>query len=71
MEDIIQDILRLIKKKIQEQGVYERDGYRNLVNETIHYFLTKGKLTDEDNLEFIENRLLDLYPQVHQELSEE
>ena len=71
MEDIIQDILKLIKKKMQEQGVYDRDGYRNLVNETMDYFVSKGKLIDDDNLEFIENRLIGLYSQVSDDLSEE
>ncbi|MEA3449578.1 MAG: hypothetical protein U9Q85_01180 [Patescibacteria group bacterium] len=71
MEDIIQDISKLIKKKMQEQGVYDREGYRNLVNESMDYFVSKGKLIDDDNLEFIEDRLLELYSQFSEELSED
>jgi hypothetical protein len=71
MEDTTMEILNLIKKKMQEQGVYDREGYRNLIEETIDYFITKGKLIDDDNLEFIKDRLMNMYKDVHEELSEE
>ena len=71
MEFIISEILSLVKKKMQEQGGFERDAYKNLVNETIDYFVEKGKLTDDDNLEFIASRLMDMYEAVRDEFSTE
>ena len=71
MEFIISEILSLVKKKMQEQGAFERDAYKNLVDETIDYFIEKGKLTDDDNLEFIASRLMEMYETVRDEFSTE
>ncbi|MBU4374906.1 hypothetical protein KKH38_00140, partial [Patescibacteria group bacterium] len=64
MEPIVEEILQLVKKKMQEQGGFDRDAYKQLVEETILYFQEKGKLTDDDNLEFIEDRLMDVWEDV-------
>jgi hypothetical protein len=71
MEFVIKEILNLVKKKMQEQGGFDRDAYKNLVVETIDYFIEKGKLTDDDNLEFIEDRLMEMYHEVRDEFSRE
>ena len=71
MDSNIEEIYRLVKKKMNEQGGFERDAYKNLVVETIDYFLEKGKLTDDDNLEFIEDSLMDMYEFARDESSEE
>ena len=68
MEIVAYEILELVKKKLREQGGYNREAYKNFIRETIDYFLEKGKLTDDDNLEFIENRLLDMWPEVKETL---
>ena len=70
MEDILYDILALVKKKMAEQGGYSRDAYKQFVVETIDYYVEKGKLTDDDNLEFMEDRLMDMYDDVSAELVE-
>ncbi|MCK5320501.1 hypothetical protein KAJ61_03870 [Candidatus Parcubacteria bacterium] len=67
MEFEIEEILSLVKKKMREQGGYSRDAYKQYVVETIDYFLEKGKLTDDDNLEFIEDRLMDMWGTVGRE----
>ena len=64
METTIEEILQLVKKKMKEQGAYDFDAYKELVEETIQYFYEKGKLTDEDNDEFIEDQLLDMWESV-------
>ena len=71
MEFIINEILSLVKKKMKEQGAFERDAYKNLVEETIDYFIEKGKLTDDDNLELIEDNLMEMYEAVRDEYSTE
>lgn len=70
MEDQIEEILILVKKKLREQGAYDREAYRFFIDETIDYFLEKGKLTDDDNLEFIEDSLIDMWETVKEELLE-
>ncbi|MDD5032352.1 MAG: hypothetical protein PHR36_04945 [Patescibacteria group bacterium] len=69
MEEIIQEILELVKKKMEEQGAYDREAYKQFVEETIDYFEEKGKLTDEDNLEFIEDQLLDMWEGVEEKFA--
>ncbi|MCK5061271.1 hypothetical protein KAR28_01840 [Candidatus Parcubacteria bacterium] len=71
MESILEEILNLTKKKMHEQGAFSRDEYKNLISETIDYYLSKGKLTDDDNLTFIEDRLLDMYGVVRDEMSDD
>lgn len=67
MELILEEILNLVKKKMTEQGGYDRAAYKQFVEETIDYFQEKGKLTDDDNLEFIEDRLMDMWEVVQNE----
>ncbi|MBU4338144.1 hypothetical protein KKB43_00275 [Patescibacteria group bacterium] len=69
MEPIVEEILQLVKKKMQEQGGFDRDAYKQMVEETISYFQEKGKLTDDDNLEFIEDRLMDVWEDVQDEFA--
>jgi hypothetical protein len=71
MEDTIQDLFLLVKKKMKEQGAYDRYAYKQFVEETIDYYLEKGKLTDEDNLEFIEDQLLSQWENVEDYLSDD
>jgi hypothetical protein len=58
MEIITEEILSLVKKKMEEQGGYTIEAYKQFIDETIDYFMEKGKLGDDDNLEFIESNLI-------------
>lgn len=69
MEAVIEEILTLVKKKMNEQGAYDRAAYKQFIEETIEYFQEKGKLTDDDNLEFIEDQMLDMWETVQDELA--
>ena len=71
MEAIIEEILSLVKKKMREQGGYDRDAYKQYVEETIEYFQAKGKISDDENTEFIEDRLMDMWGQVRNSISQE
>lgn len=70
MEEISAEILALVKKKMVEQAAFNRPGYEALVEETIDYFYEKGKLTDDDNLEFIKDELMSMFETVKDELAE-
>ena len=69
MEPIAEEILILVKKKMAEQAAYDRDAYKELVEETIEYFREKGKLTDDDNDEFIKDQLMSMWSAVRDEFS--
>ena len=69
MDEITQEIYTLVKKKLKEQAAYDRNSYIELVDETIQYFIEKGKLTDDDNLEFIQNELQDMWELVEGDLA--
>lgn len=69
MESIINELYALSKKKFLEQGAVDRNAYKVMAEESIQYFLERGKLTDDDNLEFIKDRLLKLWPQLQEEIS--
>jgi hypothetical protein len=64
MEPIVEEILELVKKKMEEQAAYTHEAYRGLVEETIEYFREKGKISDEDNDKFIEDQLLTMWETV-------
>ena len=51
MDETINEIYTLVKKKMREQAAFSRESYNELVDETIEYFLEKGKITDDDNIE--------------------
>lgn len=70
MESIIQEILQLVKKKMVEQGAYNRDAYKQFVEEAINYFYERGKITDDDNHEFIKDRLMEVWRDVYESFSE-
>lgn len=70
MEEITEEILTLVKKKMKEQAAYDRAAYQELVEETIEYFREKGKLVDDDNDKFIEDQLLSMWEIVQDEFAE-
>jgi hypothetical protein len=53
-----------------EQGGYDREAYREYIGETIEYFKEKGKITEDDEYELIEDNLLDMWEEVKEEMSE-
>lgn len=70
MESIINEILELVKKKMREQGAYDRDAFNYYIDETIEYFKEKGKLTDEDDTEFIAERVEEMWSQVEEKMTD-
>ncbi len=67
MEETIQEVLLLVKKKMREQGAYDRGAYKQLVEETIDYFKERGKIFDDGNNEFVETQLMNMYDDVRNE----
>jgi len=69
MEPIVEEILNLVKKKMEEQAAYNREAYDELVDETIEYFREKGKITNEDNDEFIKNQLAAMWETIEDQFA--
>jgi len=68
--DMIDEILDLVKKKMSEQAAYDRDAYKEIVEETIQYFQEKGVLTDDDDTELLESQLMDMWGEIKEEFVE-
>jgi len=69
MEIIIEEILNLIRKKMEENGSYTKEAYKQFIDESIDYFIERGKLIDDDNLEFIETRLIEKWKDIQKEIA--
>lgn len=70
MDEITQEIYTLVKKKMAEQGAYDRDAYSDLIDETIEYFYEKGKLGDNENEELIKDQLMAMWDEVDEDMGE-
>jgi hypothetical protein len=64
MDEITQEIYNLVKKKMAEQGAYDRDAYADFIDETIEYFYEKGKLGDDENEELIKDQLMAMWEEL-------
>ncbi len=71
MESIAHEILELVIVKMREQAAYDRDAYAQLVDETIDYFIERGRIDEDENLSFIKDELMDMWEQVEIQLGEE
>lgn len=71
MENLAGEILLLVKKKMKEQGAYDRDSYDELIEETIDYFKQRGKMTDDENEELIRSELDEMFEHVTENMADE
>ena len=71
MEDEVRDILELTKTKMREAGEFTREAYRGFIEESIEYYLEKGRLSDEDDLDAITEEFMAMFEDVEAEETEE
>jgi preprotein translocase subunit SecA len=64
MDEAMQDILALTRKKMEEAGEYGQEAYREFIEESVDYYLEKGRLSDEDDLDAIKTELMEMYEEV-------
>lgn len=64
MDELVQEIYQLVKKKMREQGAYDFEAYSEFIDETIEYFREKGKLDEDENEEFIKSQLMSMWEDV-------
>ncbi len=70
MEGILEEIILLVKKKMREQGAYDREAYKEYIGETIDYFIEKGKIDEDENIQFMKDRLMEMWERVERKLIE-
>lgn len=70
MDEVVQEIYSLVKKKMREQGAYDREAYSQFIDETIDYFYEKGKLSEDENEEFIKGQLIALWENLEDNLAD-
>jgi hypothetical protein len=71
MDEITKEILELARKKMRESGEYDREAFRQYVEESIDYYLEKGRLTQEDNLDLIQEQLMELHGAIEDKEADE
>lgn len=71
MDTITAEILKLVKTKMVEQAAYDRDSFDEIVEETINYYIERGKLGEDENIEFIKDQLTQMFESVKGDLAEE
>lgn len=70
MEQTLAEILEIVKAKMSDQGGYSREAYRGFVEETIDDFVRGGVITDDDDVEMMEDKLMLRYDEVIEGLTD-
>jgi predicted DNA-binding protein len=71
MDEIMKEILELARKKMRESGEYDREAFRQYIEESIDYYLEKGRLTEDDNLDLIQEQLMELHNDIEDREADE
>ncbi len=71
MDPLAHEILELVLVKMREQAAYDRAAYGELVDETIDFFIERGKVDEDENMSFIKDELMEMWEQVEIQLGEE
>lgn len=64
------EIFESVKAKMEDAGEYSREAYRMFIEEAIDDFVRAGTLTDDDDIEMMEEKLMLRYREVIQGMSE-
>ena len=62
----MQEILDLTRKKMRESGEYDRPAFHEYLEESIQYFLEKGRLSDDVDLDLIKEQILERYNEIEE-----
>lgn len=67
MDEASQAVLQLAKTKMREAGEFSREAYENFIDESLDYYVEKGRLTEEDDLDAIKEELVAMYNEIESE----
>ncbi|MEI8360593.1 MAG: hypothetical protein WCG01_00435 [bacterium] len=70
MDNLVGEILDLVKLKMKESGAYDRDSFDEYIDETIDYFKQRGKMNDEENEQLIRSELDSLFSHIKSKLAD-
>lgn len=70
MENIA-EILQLVKKKMKENGAYDKESYNEFVDEALDYFKERGKMSEDENEGLIRAELDEMYEHVRETMADE
>lgn len=71
MDDVIQKIYSLAKKKMREQGGYDRETYEGFIDENIDYYVSRGQLDENENIALIKDQLMSMWETAQDSLSDD
>jgi hypothetical protein len=70
MENIA-EILQLVKKKMKENGAYDKESYNEFVDESLDYFKERGKMSEDENEGLIRSELDEMYEHVREAMADD
>lgn len=70
MENIA-EILQLVKKKMKENGAYDKESYNEFIDEALDYFKERGKMGEDENEGLIRAELDEMYEHVKEMMADE
>jgi hypothetical protein len=70
MENIA-EVLQLVKKKMKENGAYDKESYNEFVDEALDYFKERGKMSEDENEGLIRSELDEMYEHVRETMADD
>lgn len=70
MENIA-EILQLVKKKMKENGAYDKESYNEFIDEALDYFKERGKMSEDENEGLIRSELDEMYEHVRETMADD
>lgn len=67
----MEKIISLVKKKMRESGEYGPEAYREFVEESLDFYVERGEISENDNLEMIKDQLDDLWEPIEEKMADE
>lgn len=71
MDDIMEKIVALVKKKMRESGEYGQEAYREFVEEALDFYVERGEIGEDENLEMVKDQLDDLWEPIEGKMADD
>ena len=71
MDNLVGEILQLVKKKMKEEGAYDRDSYDEFIEESLDYFKERGKMSDDENESLIRAELDEMFEHIKDQMADD
>lgn len=71
MEEIKQKIITLTRKKMRESGEYNREAFREFLEESVDFYISRGEISEEENIDLILDELSEMYNHIEEKEGDE